>query len=217
MKVDPLASLQCWEIDFTAGGQTYTIPALPASEWWPVLSSGDPLEVLSLLPGNEGQGMEDLLLAGKLGGEQLSEALQQAVEEAAGRSMHAAYVLAYVAGMHWPVINGQLMRSGLRWDVMPLGAMLDAVHSLLVESLPEEGRGTFLAELEKGEPAEDREIVKAAKAAFEDIAGPKPTTGVRRPVQSTGEQSAGTPSRTPRRSRSLRRPGPSGGPTETLP
>lgn len=208
MEVDPLASMRCWAIEIELGGRTYDVPALPAVDWWPVLVSGDPMTVLDML---ESSDVDDRLLSGELGHEDMVDALRDAIEESTGRTFHAAVVLAMVAETNWPSINGQLVRSGFRWDLSPIGAALDAIYAIVVEALEKEPRDKFLALLENegltsGKPTK-RQRAKLENE-FESMAGPRPTGG----VKSTGGPSGSGRPKTQPRLRRPRQDGQSGAP-----
>jgi hypothetical protein len=195
--VDPAASLRCWELEIDLGGRTFAVPALPASEWLPVLLAGDPLMVLDMVVSEEdGQSVDDLILAGQVKADELTEALISAIEQSAGRPFQAAYVLAQVARMHWPVIAGQLAQRGFRWEEEPLGAALDAIYSLATAGMKDEDRVKFLALLDQPMPGTKRKGSTAqALDSFETLAGPKPTGGVRATAELSG---SGLPRSQPR-------------------
>jgi hypothetical protein len=184
MDVDPIASMRIWAIEIQLGGRTFDVPALPAADWFPVLMAGDPSQILDLLRSDplDSENLDELLLTGAVAGADLGQALVDAIEEVAGRSFHAAFVLASVAAANWPSINGRLAERGFRWDLMPLGAALDAIYSIVTNGLDKDPREKFLRLLDNetltgGRPrAHNREKVTAE---FETIAGPKPTGGLR--------------------------------------
>lgn len=201
MEVDPLASMRCWAIEIELGGRTYDVPALPAVDWWPVLSNANPLDVLDLIEGNN---LDDRLMEGELDHAGLVDGLREAVEESAGRSFHATVVLVMVANSQWPIVSGQLIRNGFRWEGQPLGAALDAIYATIVEVLDKENREKFLALLDNealtnGKPTK-RQRAKLTDE-FESMAGPRPTTG----VKATG---APSDSARPRTQPRLRQPRP---------
>lgn len=206
MNVDPLASMRCWVISVELGGREYDIPALPAADWFPVLVSADVTGVLDLLRSSPDD-LEDQLLSGEISGKELGEVLTEAIEEATGRPAHAAFVLAIVAADQWPMIGGTLAQTGFRWDVQPIGAALDAIHSIVVSSLPEEPRKKFLQYLEDEHLTTGRRRpIDRAKvtAEFETMAGPRPApappgaTAPRPPEQSIAGPSGSARPRTPR-------------------
>lgn len=200
MDVDPLASMRCWAIGIELGGREFEIPALPAVDWWPVLVSGDLGLILDFIesspddPGN----VDELLLSGVLSVEELGQALTDTIEEAAGRPLHAALVLATVANAQWTATGGELARTGFRWDEQPLGAALDAVYAIITARLEKDDLNKFLTLLEnegltKGKPSA-RQRAKV-QAEFESMAGPKPTTGV---VATSERSGSGRPRTQPR-------------------
>lgn len=202
--VDPLASMRCWAIEIELGGRVYDIPALPAVEWWPVLSSADLSQILDFVVSrpDDPSNLDDLLLSGALSTEDLVEALTDAIEQTAGRSYHSALVLAAVANSQWAVINGALVQTGFRWDDQPLGAALDAVYAVIAERMDKDDLVKFRALL-------DNESLTAGKrrgrnrqkalAQFEEMAGPRPTTG----AVATGERSGSARPKTRLRPRLL--------------
>jgi hypothetical protein len=203
VKVDPLASMRCWAVDIELGGRIYEVPALPAADWWAVLAAPEPLgALLDLIPEETGD-LEDRLLAGEISGDEMTTALTDALEEVIGRPLRAGVVLAEVARAHWPVVNGRLAQRGFRWDVMPIGAALDAIYAMVMESQDEKGRTQFEAILD---PEAHKQDVKAkARAAFQDLAGPRPT--VRKPLRSSAAPSGDTSPKTPTRRRPPRQAG----------
>lgn len=193
MDVDPMASMRLWAVDVEIAGSTFEIPALPAVTWFPILASGDLARILDLIEDTE---FDDALIDTALNGDELADALIDAVEAVTGRSWHVTLVLATVASSHWPTIGGELARRGFRWDASPIGAALDAIYVTIVESLDEAGRKKFKqllgnTALTTGGKRVDRD---QALSDFELMAGPRPDT-----VRSTGERSGGGRPKTPPR------------------
>ena len=191
MNVDPLTSMRCWAIEVQLGGREFEIPALPAVDWWPVLV--DPSEFLDLLKSPDLDGM---LLDGTLTSADLTEVVTDAVEEVTGRTFHAAFVLATVASISWPVIGGQMARDGFRWDRQPIGAALDAIYSIIMRSLDDDKkRDQFLVLLDNdsvSQQGKKRTPSQKVVDEFEAMAGPRPA-----PAPLPGKASAG-PSGNPR-------------------
>jgi hypothetical protein len=201
VEVDPLASMRCWAIELELGGRTYEVPALPAVDWWPVLVSAEISQILDFIVSTPEDpfSLDDLLLEGAVTTAELTEALTDAMEEAAGRSFHAAFVLATVANTQWAAINGALAQGGFRWDEQPLGAALDAIYAVVTARLDEEALKKFLALLDNeglttGKRATPRQRAKV-EDEFEAMAGPKPTTGV---VATGAPSDSGRPRTQPR-------------------
>jgi hypothetical protein len=200
--------MRCWAIELELGGRVYEIPALPAVDWWPVLSAADTSMVLDLVTSSD---LDERLLAGEVDGASLVETCRDAVEEAAGRSFHASVILAYTAESQWPVINGRLAQRGFRWDQQPLGAALDAIYSIVAEALEKDPLEKFLALLDNEaltQPGKKRQTPKRIVNEFETMAGPRPTGG----VKSTGGPSGSGRPKTQPRLQPPRQPARSGAP-----
>ena len=224
MITDPLASMRCWAVGVTLGGREYTIPPLPAAEWWPIVAGGAVSAFLDLIKDPD---LTDRLFEDGIDPAEIEQVGIEAIEAAAGRPVMAVLTIAAIAEQHWSSVNGQLMREGVRWDALPLGAVLDAIHSLLLERFGEGKddktgrlwRDVYLADLERPLPGNERKVSEQALLDFEAMAGPRPvgkaTAPVAgRPARSSAAPSAGTPSRTRTPSRPPRRPDRSAAPTE---
>lgn len=193
MDVDPAASLRIWAVEFDLGGRTFEVPALPAADWLPLLLEGDPLAVLDL--GDLGE-IDEMILGEEITSEELGRAMTLVIEQATGRSFHAALVLAQVARLQWPVIGGDLARRGMRFDQVSIGAALDAIHVTILGLLKPEAAEKFQALLdsEVSPGGKIRPNRAKAMADFEDMAGPKPP-----PVKaSAGPSGGGRPRTRPR-------------------
>lgn len=199
VEVDPLASMRCWAIELELGGRTFDVPALPAVDWWPVLVSGDLALILDFVVSTPGDpsSLDEMILNEGLSQDDLSGVLTDAVEAAAGRSLHAALVLAIVADSQWASINGALVTRGFRWDQQPLGAALDAIYAEVVSRLEKDNLTKFLALLENEGLTKGRKARASATVVneFESFAGPRPTSG----VKSTGGPSDNARPKTRRR------------------
>lgn len=211
--VDPAASMRCWAIEIELGGRVFEIPALPAVDWWPVVSELDLTLILDFIVStpDDPNNLDDLLLAGAFTAEELTTALTDAFEEAAGRSLHVAFVLATVAKTGWPTVNGPMVTAGFRWDEQPLGAALDALYAAITDRLEKDPLAKFLALLDNealtsGKPSK-RQRAKIVDE-FEAMAGPRPKTG----VVATGERSGSERPRTRPRPQPRRQGGRSGEP-----
>ena len=211
MEVDPLASMRCWAITVTLGGHEFEIPALPAVDWWPVLTSVNPRRVLDLLTSSHD--LDEMILDGEVTSAEVTEACVDAIEEATGRSLHVALVLALAADGNWPTIGGHLAQIGFRWDQQPIGAALDAIYAVIIGNLPEDARAKFEGVLENEsltQPGKKRTPSEKVMSEFEAMAGPRPAPSV--PGQGPPQQSTGGPSGSaPPRSHSQPRPRLQGG------
>lgn len=178
MNVDPAASMRCWAIELEVGGRVFEIPALPAADWWPVFVSGDLSKIIDLVESPE---LDDHLLEHGAAG--IGEALKDAAEEVAGRSLHVALVLAQVAKTGWPAIGGDLAVRGFRWDIAPVAAALDAIYATALKLLPDQKAvDKFLAVLDNEALTSGEKTTAQREKALDDfaaMAGPKPTSGVK--------------------------------------
>lgn len=214
MDVDPLASMRCWAITLELGGREFEIPALPAIKWWPVLASGEIGDILDFIVSSpdDPENLDDFILSGRVTGEELTEALTDAIEETAGRSLHAAFVIATVAASRWEVVGGTLAQTRFRWDRQPLGAALDALYEIITSRLDKDGLDKFLKLLANEaltatgkRRGRHREKVLSE---FETMAGPRPTGG----AVATGERSDSERPRTRQRPQPRRQGDPSPSP-----
>lgn len=208
MKVNPLASMACWPVEIELGGRTFEVPALPAVDWWPIVSRLDLMLVLDLI---EDPDLDDAMLLADPA--EMGSVLTEALEEVTGRSLHVTYVLAATADQHWMSISGELARRGFRWDQQPIAAALDAIYVVVTNRFQkQEDLDTWLALLDDESltaPGKKRTASQKAKGEFESMAGPRPTSGVR----STGGRSGSARPRTRTRPRPPRQSDPSGEPT----
>lgn len=204
--------MRCWEIELELGGRTYTVPALSAVDWWPILVNLDLMGVLEQIEGEDD--LDDRLLSGEVTLAELHEATRDTIEAAAGRSLHAAYVLAVTAEQGWSRINGEMTARGFRWEDAPLGAALDAIYATVLGMFQKQeeldGWLRVLNDESLTAPGKKRTASEQAKSEFESMAGPRPTGGVR----STGGPSGSARPRTRTRPRPPRQAAPSGAPTQ---
>jgi hypothetical protein len=201
VKVDPAASMRIWEVQLMLGGQVFTIPAMSAADWWPILADGDLTGLLDVAESNSTD-LDEMLLSGELEGTDISEALVEAVEAATGRSYRVAVVLVSVAAQHWGAINGYLVARGFRWDQQPIGAALDAIYSVTTQNMNEKDLSKF-GQAMAGDGARP-EVAEE----FEQMAGPKPKRGT-----AIAGPSGNARPRTRRRPRQPLQGGPSGAPS----
>lgn len=171
--------MRCWAIDLELAGHMFDIPAMPAADWWPVLTTGDLALILDFI--EDTGDLDDLILDGRLPPGALADALTDAIEVTAGRTLHAAMVLATVATSHWASINGTITGTGFRWDGQPLGAALDAIHAEITSRLEKADLAKFMTLLDNEALTGRKRGRGSSKAAeqFEMVAGPKPTSGVK--------------------------------------
>jgi hypothetical protein len=200
VKVDPAASLRCWAISVELGGRTFEVPALPAADWFPILQGNDLMPIVDMIrstASGELDDLDELLLTGAVTAQDLGEALVEIIEETAGRSLYVSMVLVTVASAQWPLIGGQLARDGFRWDAQPLGAALDAIHSV-IRNVDNKDFQAKLSKLLANDPSLKAKKVDRdeARAEFEAMAGPPPGVTKSR-ARSSAAPSEGAPTRTP--------------------
>jgi hypothetical protein len=228
MELDPLSSMRCWAVEFEIGGRTYEVPALPAVDWWPVLSSASPEnKVLDIMPSRLGESddLDNQLLTGEIDAAELRETLIQVVEDVAGRSLHVARVLVIVAEDRWDLIGPATAQAGFRWDVQPIGAALDLIYGIVMSGLDKDGQAKFtglLGNESLSRPGEKRQPSKQVVREFEAMAGPRPAprpirgragSALPRSQRSSAGPSGGAPPKTPPPPRQRRRADRSGEPS----
>lgn len=192
MEVDPAASMRIWAVELDLGGHTYVVPPLPAAGWFPVLLEGNPLLVLEMIEDGPGEDLDDMILSGQVGAEELVEILTLAIEQAAGRQFHAAFVLAQVAALQWAAIAGVLAERGFSWEERPLGAALDAIYAVVCQRLDKDGLARFQQLLDNPMTTKGGRRRKVSRdqamSDFASIAGPPPSGGVRATAERSGNE-----------------------------
>ena len=192
MEVDPAASMRIWAVELDLGGHTYVVPPLPAAGWFPVLLEGNPLLVLEMIEDGPGEDLDDMILSGQVGAEELVEILTLAIEQVAGRQFHAAFVLAQVAALQWAAIAGILAERGFDWEGKPLGAALDAIYAVVCQRLDKDGLAKFQQLLDNPMTTKGGRRRKVSRDQamndFASIAGPPPSGGVRASAERSGSE-----------------------------
>ena len=144
MRLDPMAVVRCWAIDVDVGGATYTIPALPASEWLLAV-----LGALSdVVPGllTRPDELDDQLIDGHLG-EECRTAAREAITAASGTTWWTATRLAQAATQ--TAIGWELTSRGVDPTRLPFAAYLGAVYRTGQKLMDEQGRARWDWELDK--------------------------------------------------------------------
>lgn len=146
--MDAIASLRPYPIDIQVGDDwVYTIPALPAADWIEAVLADDGLKapVPGLLNDEDRSLVVEDYVFGRLSAEQIAEASREALEVAAGRPWWEADRLIRSAATReaWPIINGELVRRGFRFNEESVGAFCNTVYSMAVQGLKESDRATF--------------------------------------------------------------------------
>lgn len=169
MNIDGAATLRVWSVDVDVGGNTYTIPARPASEWLLAVATGSNLDVV---PGllEDPAALDDALAAGDLAADCMNAA-RAAITAAAGCPWWTAARLARAVGDTW--IGGELTLKGVDPARMSFGAYLAAVYRLATRYLDEAKKARLDAELDQPPmdlPVEQWWDEDAAAAGFEAAA-----------------------------------------------
>lgn len=133
--MDALAALRCWPIHVELAGREYTIPPVPARDWFVAILGGTPLPIVpGMLPPAEAEEVADLIVTGRLDLPELVTASREALELASGWRWWEADRLIRSAGAEWKVVGGELARAGVSLDE-PLGAVLSAMYALAITGL----------------------------------------------------------------------------------
>lgn len=160
---DPILSLRPWPVVIDVGGETYEIPALPATDWLQVLMKDPPdlEEILTLLcPGGTG-----LLFDESLEVEELWEILLNVVEEASGRHWWIAMRLINVCRASWNVLGAEMFYRGIDPNTLSLAAWLDAMLLVIIRTMDPKDVTMFTMKLEMvpaGEELEPEEMEMSA-------------------------------------------------------
>lgn len=184
---DPSASLRIWAVEAVVGGRLLRIPPLSAAHWLPPVMTGNLFAIRELMPGLH---LADLLEEGaKL--DEVTEAFTQLLEAASGRSQHATFLLACSAHERWDVVGPDLIRAGVRFTDISLGAALDAIYGTLLRSMDEKTQPGFIQSLL--EPVEPTPIqpprgAKPLPASALQYVQKRPKTVLRRPPDHEGVQ-----------------------------
>lgn len=149
--MDLAASLRVFSVQVEFGEAIYTLPPTVAGPWLEAFHSQGWAGIFpGMLDGPDSLAVGRAIIRGEATSEDVLACARDALELAAGRRWWWAerLVAALTATKAWPAVHGQLYRAGVRLDVAPLGALLDAVYSMCVEGLTEDKRVEFDRELE---------------------------------------------------------------------
>lgn len=143
-----LASLRIWAVEVDLAGETYTVPALSAAEWFMAVLSGESAPVVpGMLDAEEQEQVIDRLLSGEVTAEQLDTANHEALAAASGWKWWEAERLIVSAAVEWRIIGGLLQGQGLDLNKVSVGAVLSAMYAMAVGNMKKEDRFTFDAQL----------------------------------------------------------------------
>lgn len=143
-----LASLRQVDVEVDLGGRKWVIPAAPAADWFEaVLSNGACPIVPGMLAPRDEEDLIDLVLAGKVGNDELQHANHDALAAASGWNWWEAERLMVSIAHDWKVVGGHLLQHGIRLAAEPLGAVLAATYALATANLSKDDRFSFDARL----------------------------------------------------------------------
>jgi hypothetical protein len=166
---DPVVSFEPVEVDVNLSGYTFTIAAIPAAVWVPILT-GDRIDGLDILPGlltdQDQQRFDDLMFDGELELDQLAKTIYEIIAAASGHSWWwTMNLLSVVRGTN----GSQWLGEMARYDAskMSLAGWVNALYALLVRNQKPEDRMRIDGELEMPPPGVDVEISEADQLATE--------------------------------------------------
>jgi hypothetical protein len=141
---DPLAALKVWAIEVDLGGKTYRIEPTPAAGWFVAILREDALPIVpGMMSVDDQVEIIDRLAFGEFGIEELTTAARDALETASGWRWWMADRMIRSAGQDWKVVSGQLIKRGIDLSTLPLGAVLNALYAMAVETLDTSKRSQF--------------------------------------------------------------------------
>lgn len=146
---DPIASLHSWPMSVRLGPHICHIPAMNAAEWLTVLMGEfDAWDILPGLCPEDESAIYDLLLSEQIPFIKFRNACLDVIGMAAGRPWWYALKLIAVASASWETVGGRLAYRNIKASEIPLGAWLDAVLLICLESIKPEQATMFLSQLE---------------------------------------------------------------------
>lgn len=163
--VDPVASLRITTVDVHLGGRTFEIGKHSAADWLEVIIDGRLHRVLpGWLDDGEAAIFTEMFLDGYFGEEDISTATLDAITVVGGRKHWWIFNILGQAVGAWSIINGALVRAGVKADEISLSAWTDAAYSYCVEQMQDQKQriqfdayleappaGTAIDEEEEGE------------------------------------------------------------------
>lgn len=139
--MDALAALRCWPIHVELAGREFTIPPVPAADWFIAILGEKPLPIVpGMLPKEQEEEVAELIVNGEVDLKDLTQAARDALEVASGWRWWEADRLIRSAGAQWKIIGGELTRTGVDLHTQPLGAVLGTLYVLAVRNLDEQKR-----------------------------------------------------------------------------
>ena len=155
---DPIQSLQPLSVELTIAGQEFDIPAQSAAEWLAVLMVED-LDLADIFPGmvEDPAPVEDLILDGKLGLEELEETIFSVVEVVSARPWYVTLRLVETARVSWDVVGAELLLRGVDATKVSLAAWLDMALLVILRTMDPKDIQMFTLKLESPPPSGKKE------------------------------------------------------------
>jgi len=155
---DPIQSLQPLSVELTIAGLEFDIPAQSAAEWLTVLMVED-LDLADIFPGmvEDPVPVEDLILDGKLGLDELEETILGILEVASARPWWVALRLVEMARTSWDVLGAELLLRGVDATKVSLAAWLDMALLVALRSMDPKDIQMFTLKLESPPPSAKKE------------------------------------------------------------
>lgn len=179
MAGDALAALKIWALDVDLAGETFTVPPVPATDWFvAILDESTPLPLIpGLMDADAEERITDLLLSGAIEPQDITTRSRELLTAAAGRPWWEADRLIRSSAESWQVIGGELTRLGVDLGEVSLAAALNAIYVVCVRTMDEKERNKFDIDLRlppigvEGVTTEEMYDEKAASAAFTALMG----------------------------------------------
>lgn len=176
VSADPTAQFEISDIILELGGHEFVIPGQPAATWLSILTSDEPdgSQILALI--ENGDQLDDLLLAGGADVDQIAGAIRDVITVASGHPWWWSLGLLSVlrSQEHGTQLLGEMTR--LDASVCSFGAWLNALYAIVVKYMKQEDRTKFDMELDTPPPdidiqPEDLIDEAASSASFMNMMG----------------------------------------------
>lgn len=159
-----LFAIHHWPIDVDIGNHTYTIPAMPACDWIPILLSDDPgMDLLDLIDPDDT--VMAAMICGEIDAVAVTETFLEVITLASGRPWWVTLRLLYAAQGAWDTIGGALTLKGVHAASLPLQAWMDALLATVMAHTDPKDQTSMLAKLKAPPPGQAPIINEAAEEA----------------------------------------------------
>lgn len=151
---DPVQSLQPWPVELSITGREFVIPALSAADWLTVLMVEN-LELADIFPGllEDPEAVEDLIMSGSLGIDEMEEVVLSIVEVASARRWWITLRLVEMARNSWDVVGAELLLRGVDATRVSLAGWLDMMLLVSLRSMDPKDVQMFTNKLESPPPS----------------------------------------------------------------